>query len=317
MMRMEDEMTRYHEHIPVLMEPAVDLLITDPTGIYVDATLGGAGHSVEILNRLDSGGRLYGIDQDPQALEAAAERVGGDPRFHPLSGNFGYIATLLPPEVHGRVDGILFDLGVSTHQIRKAERGFSFQEEGPLDMRMNDWSRLTAHQIVNLYSYEQLRDLIFHLGEERLSRQIARSIIANRPLETTADLRSAVEQVVSGPKAVKSVARVFQAFRMEVNQELEMLRSALSEGLELLRIGGRMVVISYHSLEDRIVKIFFRSGNHDGKVAKDFYGNEIRPIEPVVRKVIRPDKTEIAANPASRSARLRAAQKIETIGEEE
>jgi len=304
------EMTTYHPHIPVLKDASLELLITEPNGIYVDATLGGGGHSLAILDRIGEEGILYSIDQDREALAAACERIGNDPRFHPVEGNFGYLSTLLPPRIHQQIDGILLDLGVSTHQIREGERGFSFQQDGPLDMRMSSMTGLTASEVVNNYPYEVLRDIIFHYGEEKRSRQIARSIIENRPLETTADLRRAVEQVVSGPKRVKSLARVFQGIRIEVNRELDMLKSALEQSLELLKPGGRMVVISYHSLEDRIVKTFFRTGNHEGRLEKDFYGHVIRPVEPLNRKPVIPSPEETTRNPAARSAKLRAARKI-------
>ncbi|MEX0769376.1 MAG: 16S rRNA (cytosine(1402)-N(4))-methyltransferase RsmH [Balneolaceae bacterium] len=308
---MESEMTQYHEHIPVLLDPSVDFLVTDPDGIYVDATLGGGGHTEEILKRLGQNALVYGIDQDIEALEAAKTLVGDDPRFKPLHGNFGYLSTLLPPETHGNISGILFDLGVSTHQLKEPERGFSFQNDGPLDMRMSELSGVSAYQVVNEYSYEKLRDIIFHLGEERLSRQIAKSIIDRRPLETTGELREAVRQVVHGPHTTKSLARVFQAIRIEVNRELDMLKSALTEALELIRVDGRMVAISYHSLEDRIVKTFFRSGNHEGRIKKDFYGHEIKNIEALTKNIVVPSDEEIKKNPAARSARMRAARKIE------
>ncbi len=304
------EMTKYHTHIPVLLRRSVNLLITDTDGIYVDATLGGGGHSLEILDRLDANGSLYGIDQDTEALEAAKVKIDNDPRFHAIHGNFGYIMTLLPPKVHGNVNGILFDLGVSTHQISDPGRGFSFQHDGPLDMRMSSLSGVSAWQVVNDYPYEKLRDIIFHYGEERMSRQIASRIIQNRPVETTGELRDIIKEVAYPPQAIKTLARVFQAIRIEVNRELDMLKLALQESLEILKPGGRIVVISYHSLEDRIVKTFFRSGNHDGYIEKDFYGNEIKPIEPVIKKVIVPTDEEIKSNPAARSAKLRVAQKI-------
>jgi 16S rRNA (cytosine1402-N4)-methyltransferase len=281
---MEAEMTKYHTHIPVMLRRAVNLLITDIEGIYIDATLGGGGHSLEILGRVGPEAVLYGIDQDIEALEAAKQRVQNDPRFHPVHGNFGYLSTLIPTDIHGRINGILFDLGVSTHQISEPDRGFSFQHEGPLDMRMSKLSGVSAWQVINEYPYDRLRDIIFHYGEERLSRQIAREIIQNRPIETTGELRDIIKKVVYPPQTVKSIARVFQAIRIEVNRELEMLKSGLEEALELLRPGGRIVAISYHSLEDRIVKNFFKSGNHEGVVEKDFYGNEIKSIEPVIKK---------------------------------
>jgi len=303
------EMAKYHKHIPVLMNRAVNLLITDKSGIYIDATLGGGGHSEAILEATDSDSLLFGIDQDLEALEAATGRVGADDRFNAVHGNFGQIATLIHPRYHGKISGILFDLGVSTHQIREPGRGFSFQQDGPLDMRMSEMSGVSAYQVVNEYEYHRLRDIIFHYGEERLSRQIAKAIIENRPVETTTELSEIIKNVVFGRHVVKSVARVFQAIRIEVNRELDMLKSALSGSLEMLNPGGRLVAISYHSLEDRIVKVFFRSGNHKDEVEKDFYGNRITPFEILTKSVVRPDEDEIKSNPAARSARLRAAQK--------
>ena len=305
------EMTTYHRHIPVLLEESVEALITDKDGLYVDGTLGGGGHSKKILEHLNKNGRLYGIDQDDEALEAASKNIGDDPRFIPTKGNFGYLSTLLPPQTHGEVAGILLDLGVSTHQIKEAERGFSFQEDGPLDMRMGNLSGVSAYQVVNEYEYEKLRDVIFHYGEEKQSRQIAKAIIENRPIETTGELQKVVSSVVNKRFEVKSLARVFQGIRIEVNRELEMLKRVMEESLEVLKPGGRIVAISYHSLEDRIVKRFFKAGNFEGKVEKDFYGNPISPIKPVNKQVITPNKEEVSVNPASRSAKLRIAEKIE------
>ncbi len=303
------EMTTYHEHIPVMLDECMDGLITDPNGVYIDATLGGGGHSKEILSRLGDDATLYGIDQDDEAIEAASKRIGQDPRFKTIKGNFGYLTTLLPPHEKGQVAGILLDLGVSTHQIKEAERGFSFQEDGPLDMRMGNLSGVSAYQVVNNYDYETLRDVIFHYGEERASRQIAKEIIANRPVETTGQLASIVKEIVPPKFAVKSLARVFQGIRIEVNRELDVLKDVLEQSLEVLKPGGRIVVMSYHSLEDRIVKKFFKSGNFEGKLEKDFYGNVISPIQVVNRQIITPSEEEIAKNPASRSAKLRIAEK--------
>ncbi|HEX6982880.1 MAG TPA: 16S rRNA (cytosine(1402)-N(4))-methyltransferase RsmH [Balneolaceae bacterium] len=301
---------KYYEHQPVLLHESVDFLITDSGGIYIDATLGGGGHSLALLSQLNNDAQLIGIDQDDEALAAANARIGDDPRFSSLKGNFGYLSRLLPPELHGKVSGILFDLGVSTHQITEAERGFTFQKEGPLDMRMSNLRGVTAYQVVNEYSYEDLRDVIFHYGEERMSRQIAREIMERRPVETTSQLREAVEAVVSGKHQIKSVARVFQGIRIEVNRELDMLREALEQSLEILKVGGRIIAISYHSLEDRIVKKFFKAGNHEGKVEKDFYGHPLSPIEEISGGIVRPTEEEIEKNPASRSAKMRVAQKI-------
>lgn len=299
----------YHQHIPVLFEETLEALITDTDGIYVDGTLGGGGHSAGILERLGKKARLYGIDQDDEALQAATSRIGNDERFITLKGNFGYLATLLPPQTHGQVTGILLDLGVSTHQLKAGQRGFSFQENGPLDMRMGNLSGVSAYQVVNQYEYEQLRDIIFHYGEERNSRRIAKAIIEARPLETTAELREAISRVVSERFRIKSLARVFQAIRIEVNRELDMLRHVLEQALTVLKPGGRIAVISYHSLEDRLVKRFFKAGNFEGQVEKDFYGNLISPLKPVNKQVIRPSQEEIERNTAARSARLRIAEK--------
>ncbi len=301
----------YYEHQPVLLEESVEYLITDSQGIYIDATLGGGGHSQALLSHLDSNAQLIGIDQDDEALSAANARIGQDNRFSSIKGNFGYLTRLLSPELHGEISGILLDLGVSTHQIKEADRGFTFQKEGPLDMRMSNLRGITAYQVVNEYSYEELRDVIYHYGEERLSREIASEIIDRRPIETTTELRDAVEAVVYGKHQIKSVARVFQGIRIEVNRELDMLRQVLDQSLELLKTGGRIVAISYHSLEDRIVKKFFRAGNHKGEIEKDFYGNPLSPIEEISGGIIRPSEEEIEQNPAARSAKMRVAQTID------
>ena len=302
-------MTEYHPHIPVLLDTSVGYLVTDPGGIYIDATLGGGGHSKKILEQTNKNARLFGVDQDSEALNAARINIGDDSRFSPVQGNFAHLPTIIPPENHGKIAGILFDLGVSTHQIKEPERGFSFQHDGPLDMRMSELSGVSAYKVVNEYDYEKLRDVIFHYGEERLSRQIAKEIIDNRPVETTGELRRAVENVVHGRHTIKSVARVFQGIRIEVNRELEVLKTALKDSLELLKPGGRIVAISYHSLEDRIVKNFFKSGNFEGTIKKDFYGNPITPIAPLTRNIVTPTEKEIEQNSAARSAKLRAAEK--------
>lgn len=301
----------YYEHQPVLLEESVEYLITDSQGIYIDATLGGGGHSQALLSHLDSNAQLIGIDQDDEALSAANARIGQDNRFSSIKGNFGYLTRLLSPELHGEISGILLDLGVSTHQIKEADRGFTFQKEGPLDMRMSNLRGITAYQVVNEYSYEELRDVIYHYGEERLSREIASEIIDRRPIETTTELRDAVEAIVYGKHQIKSVARVFQGIRIEVNRELDMLRQVLDQSLELLKTNGRIVAISYHSLEDRIIKKFFRAGNHKGEIEKDFYGNPLSPIEEISGGIIRPSEEEIEQNPAARSAKMRVAQIID------
>ncbi|WP_340103736.1 16S rRNA (cytosine(1402)-N(4))-methyltransferase RsmH [Rhodohalobacter sp. 8-1] len=299
----------YIPHVPVLLKESIEYLVTDPNGIYVDATLGGGGHSKEILSALSDDGRLFGLDQDAEAHKAAALKIGDDSRFTPISGNFGYLKTLINPDLHGKITGIFYDLGVSTHQIKEGDRGFSFMEEGPLDMRMSALTGLTAHQVVNEYSYEKLRDIIFHYGEERFSREIAQEIISRRPLETTHDLREAVSSVVFGKHTIKSIARVFQGIRIEVNRELDVLKESLEQAIDILKMDGRIVAISYHSLEDRIVKNFFKSGNESGKIEKDFYGNPQNPLTPITKNIVTPSEEEIKANPAARSAKLRAAVK--------
>lgn len=292
-----------------MLQECMDYLLIEDNGIYIDGTLGGGGHSKEILSRIGTEGKLFSIDQDDEAIAAASARIGDDPRFTILKGNFGYLATLLPPQLHGQVAGILLDLGVSTHQIKEGERGFSFQEDGPLDMRMGNLTGVSAYEVINNYEYETLRDIIFHYGEEKASRQIARAIIEARPIETTGQLRKVISDVVNKKFEVKSLARVFQAIRIEVNQELEVLKQVLEQSLEVLKPGGRLVVMSYHSLEDRLVKRFFKAGNFEGKVEKDFYGNDISPLKTVVRQVITPSDSEIAVNPAARSAKLRVAER--------
>ncbi|MEO1022453.1 MAG: 16S rRNA (cytosine(1402)-N(4))-methyltransferase RsmH [Bacteroidota bacterium] len=301
----------YHEHIPVMLSECLDGLSIIPDGTYTDGTLGGGGHSAAILSQLGPEGTLYAIDQDDQALAASRTRIGDDDRFHPIKGNFGYLSTLLPTSTHGTINGILLDLGVSTHQLKAGDRGFSFQEEGPLDMRMGNLSGVSAYQVVNEYDYEALRDLIFHYGEERQSRQIARAVIEARPIETTLELRKVVSGAVNPKFLVKSLARVFQGIRIEVNRELDMLKNVLQQSLDVLAPGGRLVVMSYHSLEDRLVKRFFKAGNLEGTIEKDFYGNVISPIRQVNRQIIVPGPEEIDRNPAARSAKLRIAEKVE------
>ncbi|MDI6401404.1 16S rRNA (cytosine(1402)-N(4))-methyltransferase RsmH [Balneolaceae bacterium ANBcel3] len=297
-------------HKPVLRDEAVHNLVTDPNGIYVDGTLGGGGHAALILKKMGPDGRLIGIDQDQDALNFAEKRLAGDPRVTLVKGNFGYLDVLLSRDVHGSIHGILLDLGVSSHQIDEPARGFSFQKDGPLDMRMGDLQTLTASAIINEYSYEALRDLFYLYGEERESARIARSIIAARPMETTGELRKAVMEVVPERFTNKSLARIFQALRIEVNSELSMLKRVLEKGVDMLADRGRMVVITYHSLEDRLCKNFFRYGNFEGKPVKDFYGNDIRPMESLFKRVITPSEEETAENPRARSAKLRAAYRI-------
>ncbi len=302
-------MTRITYHKPVLLNEAIHYLVTDPHGTYVDGTLGGGGHSAHIMDKLSDRGRLFGMDQDDEAIRHATERFAGESRIRFIRGNFGYMDVLLPEETSGSAAGILLDLGVSSHQLEEPGRGFSFQKDGPLDMRMGSLQGTTAANIINEYGYEQLRDLFFEYGEERESARIARAIIRDRPLETTGKLRDTVARVVPERFLNKSLARIFQALRIAVNNEMSMLKRVLEKGTWMLREKGRFVVITYHSLEDRLCKNYFRYGNFEGKPVKDFYGNEISPLRVLNKKVITPSKSEVAANPRARSAKLRAAEK--------
>jgi 16S rRNA (cytosine1402-N4)-methyltransferase len=302
-------MTPETYHIPVMLRECMEYLATDPEGVYVDGTLGAGGHSAALLERLGPKGRVIGVDQDPEAIEEATSSIKDD-RFEAVMGNFGYIGTIVPPEDHGNVAGVLLDLGVSSHQIDDPARGFSFRESGPLDMRMLPMQKRSAADVVNNTTYEELRDILYQYGEERKSGLIAKRIIERRPLGTTDDLRACVEEVVRGPHTVKSLARVFQAIRIEVNRELEMLKSGLESAAGILKPGGRLVVMSYHSLEDRLVKNYMKAGNFSGKQEKDFYGNLLRPLRPLFNKPQGATEQEIARNPRSRSARLRAAEKL-------
>lgn len=310
---MLNNLSKYHQHIPVMLTECMNGLITEPNGIYIDGTLGGGGHSREILSHLNKDGRLFSIDQDDQAIAAACVHIGNDKRLSILKGNFGYLSTILPSSIHGQINGILLDLGVSTHQIKEGNRGFSFQEDGPLDMRMGNMTRITAHEVINNYEYEELRDIIFHYGEEKASRKIAKTIIESRPIETTGKLREVISEVVNQKFLIKTLARVFQAIRIEVNHELEVLNDVLSQSLEVLKTGGRLVIISYHSLEDRLVKRFLKSGNLSGTVEKDFYGNNLSPFRLINKQVITPSSLEVSQNPAARSAKLRIAEKIQGV----
>lgn len=305
---MEDQ--GYHK--PVLLQQAVSGLITNPDGVYIDGTLGGGGHSKVILQKLGANASLYGIDQDDEAHSEASRVIGDDPRFIPMKGNFGFIDVLTPKQIQGKVDGILLDLGVSSHQINEPERGFSFRGDGPLDMRMGNLGGLTAADILNDFEFRDLANLIRRYGEEKFSGKIAKAIIAARPLETTIDLAQVIDTVTPERFRNKTYARVFQAIRIEVNQELEMLKQVLQRSTKMLAPKGRLVVISYHSLEDRMVKLWMKAGNHEGKLEKDFYGNDIKPLQAIHSGAMKPTPDEIKENPRARSARMRIAEKLET-----
>lgn len=301
-------------HAPVLWQKVVDALVTDPAGTYVDATLGGGGHAAALLDALDLDGSVIGIDRDPEALAATRERLpeaSETGRFRAVHGNFGRLQALLEAEDIVPVDGLLLDLGLSSHQLDEAERGFSFQAEGPLDMRMNPERGLTAREIVNTWDEGELRRAFYEYGEERRSSRIARAIIEARPLATTEELADVIRDVIPAPDEVKTLARIFQALRIAVNAELEMLEQALEQATEVVRTGGRMTVISYHSLEDRRVKRYFRYGNFEGEPVRDFYGNLIAPWRELNRKPMRAGEEEIEVNSRARSARLRVAERKE------
>jgi 16S rRNA (cytosine1402-N4)-methyltransferase len=300
-------------HAPVLFHAVTERLITDPAGRYVDATLGGGGHAAALLDALAPDAHVLGIDQDPEALRAARTRLSADVdagRFRAVQGNFGSLRSILKAHDAMPVDGLLLDLGVSSHQIDEAERGFSFQREGPLDMRMDaSGGGLTAHQIVNHWDARDIADAIFHYGDERRSRPIARAIIDARPLDTTHDLADAVRSAVPDRDEVKSLARVFQGLRIAVNAELDVLEDVLEQSADVIREGGRIAVISYHSLEDRRVKRFLRYGNFEGKPIRDMYGTLIAPFEEQKPSPIEAGEEEVEANPRARSARLRVAER--------
>lgn len=295
-------------HTPVLLEESVELLGIDPAGTYADLTFGGGGHSRRILAGLGPEGRLYGFDQDRDTLANCPD----DPRFHYVESNFRYLRGALRLRGVTEVDGILADLGVSSHHFDAVERGFSFRGEAPLDMRMNQRGRLTAADVVNNCTTEELTRILGDWGEIETPWKVANCLVkarAGAPVTTTAQLVEAVKPCTPRKDEAKFLTKLFQALRIEVNGEMEALKMALEQSLRVLKPGGRLVVISYHSLEDRLVKNFLRSGNFSGTVEKDFFGRPQVPFEPVTRKAVTPSAEELERNPRSRSAKLRAAAK--------
>ncbi len=300
-------------HTPVLYKAVIEGIVTESGGVYVDATLGGGGHSAALLDVLSPRGRVVGIDQDVEALEAARSLLAADierGRFYALRGNFEHLEHLLAEVDVTQVDGLLLDLGVSSHQLDTAERGFSYLSDAELDMRMDPHAGLSAHEVVNTWDWRDLKDLLSTYGEEPRSGRIARAIEGARPLATTGQLADLIRQHVPTREEVKSLSRVFQALRIAVNREIEVLERALEASVRVVRPGGRVAVISYHSLEDRRVKRFFRFGNFSGEPVRDLYGNLQTPWRELTRRPIQPDETEIRANPRARSARLRIAERI-------
>jgi len=296
-------------HIPALLSETIEGLNIKPDGTYVDVTFGGGGHSRAILEKLNSKGKLIAFDQDEDALQNLIE----DSRFIFVKSNFRYLINFLKYYNIEKIDGILADLGVSFHHFDETERGFSFRFDGKLDMRMNQNSTLTAEKVLNEYEEEDLSRIFYLYGEIHQSRKIASAIVKARndvKIETTGQLVEIVKPYFSYKNEKKDLARLFQSLRIEVNKEMKVLQEFLVQTIEVLNPHGRLVVLTYHSLEDRIVKNFMRSGNMEGKIEKDFYGNVLSPFKAVNNKVITPSESEIENNPRARSAKLRIAEKI-------
>ena len=296
------------DHVPVLLKESVDGMNIRPDGTYVDMTFGGGGHSREILGRLGDGGRLLGFDQDADA----ENNIVNDEHFTFVRSNFRYLKNFLRYYDVESVDAILADLGVSSHHFDDADRGFSFRFDGKLDMRMNKRAGITAADIVNTYDEEKLADIFYLYGELKNSRKLAAFIIkarADKQIETTEDFLEIIKPLFGREREKKELAKVFQALRIEVNREMDALKEMLNAAVEVLKPGGRLVVITYHSLEDRMVKNMMKAGNVEGKEDKDFFGNLMTPFKLVNTKVIVPNDDEIARNPRSRSAKLRIAEK--------
>ena len=295
-------------HIPVMLKQSVDGLNIREGGIYVDVTFGGGGHSREILSRIGDNGRLYSFDQD-----ADAERnIIDDNRFTFVRSNFRYIKNWMRYHGEEHIDGLLADLGVSSHHLDDETRGFSFRFDTPLDMRMNKRAGLNAADVINNYSEEQLADVFYLYGELRQARQIASLITKQRSskrIETTGDLKEAVGKLFAREREKKELAKLFQALRIEVNHEMDALKEMLNGAISLLAPGGRLSVITYHSIEDRIVKNIMKAGNAEGKIVQDFFGRTSCPMQPL-GKVTTADREEVETNPRSRSAKLRIAEKI-------
>ncbi len=301
-------MSEYHN--PVLLNPSIDALVLNPDGFYADATFGGGGHSREILSRLSPKGRLMAFDRDADALAQAPD----DPRFILIHNNFRFIHNYTLLHAAGGLDGILADLGVSSHQFDTADRGFSFRfPQAPLDMRMNVQGNKTAADIVNSYTQEELEKIFRLYGELDNARRLAQLIAAARlaaPILTTDDLDHAVAAALPSFAQHKYLAKVYQALRIEVNEEMRALEKFLPGAAASLKPGGRLAVITYHSLEDRMVKNFIRSGNLEGEEEKDVFGHSSAPLKAVNRKPILPDEAEIAGNTRARSAKLRIAERV-------
>lgn len=306
-------MNRYY-HTPVLVQETVEWLVTTPHGRYVDATTGTGGHTKAILDRLAEDAVLLGIDADSQALTAAERRLAKYPqRILLVEANFSHLDAIVKGQSLERIDGLLMDLGLSTLQLETPERGFSFQTEGPLDMRFSLDEQETAAKFINTASEEEIAEVIREYGEERHAARIARSIIQRRPMQTTSDLRAAVEASTPDEHQIKSLARVFQAIRIRVNRELEVLQRTLESVVPLLAIGGRVVVISYHSLEDRIVKNFFQQAEQECVCPPELpvcRCDKVQTLRRLTRGIVEPSAEEVEQNPRARSAKMRVAERV-------
>ncbi|MCE7994400.1 MAG: 16S rRNA (cytosine(1402)-N(4))-methyltransferase RsmH [Roseivirga sp.] len=298
-------------HVPVMLSECIGGLAIKESGVYVDVTFGGGGHSREILKHLSAEGRLFGFDQDADA-KLNAEQIG-QRSFTFIEANFRYLKRYL--KLHGikQVDGILADLGISSHQIDEPERGFSTRSEAVLDMRMDQGARLTAKKVVNEYAEAELHKILGIYGEVKNAKTLAAAIVSerfSRPFETTADLIGFLKAMAPRGKEFKYYAQVFQAIRMEVNDEMGALEDFLNQAVEVLRPGGRLVVESYHSLEDRMVKNFINKGKIFGEVEKDFFGNQLKPLKAITRKPVTASEEELKVNNRARSAKLRVAERL-------
>lgn len=312
-MKKNDEIiTAEGYHVPVLLRESVDALNIKPGGVYVDVTFGGGGHSREILSRMDGTARLFSFDQDPDA----EQNIVGDTRLTFVRSNFRYLKNWMRYYGIEHIDGLLADLGVSSHHLDDSQRGFSFRyEDAPLDMRMNQRGGKTAADIVNDYDEERLADMLYLYGELKNSRKLAAAIVkarAQQRITTISQLLSAVEKLMPREREKKDMAKLFQALRIEVNHEMDALREMLQSATELLAENGRLSVITYHSLEDRMVKNIMKTGNTEGKLKQDFYGRIESPFKLVKNKPVTSDSEEMQRNPRSRSAKLRIAEKMKS-----
>jgi 16S rRNA (cytosine1402-N4)-methyltransferase len=296
-------------HVPVLLQECINGLDIKPNGVYVDVTFGGGGHSREILKHLDKDGVLIAFDQDPDAQRNKID----DPRFHFVDQNFAFLKNNLRLLGYKTVDGILADLGVSSHQFNEPERGFSTRFESALDMRMDKQGKLTAAEVLNTYAEDKLHKIFGIYGEVKNAKSLAKAVVTGRvekPIVTLSDFKKVIEAQIPKGKENKYMAQVFQALRIEVNAEIEVLENFLLQTADVLKEGGRLVVMSYHSLEDRPVKSFLAKGKFRGEVEKDFFGNEQKPFKVITRKAMIADEAELLKNSRSRSAKLRIGERL-------